>query len=318
MNAPLPDLAGAADFGQAARRVLDYLNAELPLALWSITRVDGSRQTHLFLDEGNGYGVRQGGTSVWEASFCIRMVSGAGPAVAPDVQAVPAYAAAEVNQEAVVGAYAGAVLRDADGSLFGAICGLDPHVRTDDSALTGAGPVLALLGQLLSMSLALERARAVARRELEASRLVADTDPLTGLANRRAWDRVLQDEASALRRLGDPAVVVVLDLDRLKELNDSDGHAAGDDHLRRAATAIRSAVAPQDVVARLGGDEFAVLLRCCTETAVESVVARIDARLAGVGVAASLGWAVVTVLGGLPTALAEADAAMYAAKRANR
>ena len=76
MSTSLPDVAGAADFGVAARRVLDYLHAELPLALWSITRVEGARQTHLFVDEDNPYGVRSGGVSVWEASFCIRMAAG--------------------------------------------------------------------------------------------------------------------------------------------------------------------------------------------------------------------------------------------------
>ena len=178
--------------------------------------------------------------------------------------------------------------------------------------------MLLLLGQLLSMSLAMERAQASARLELAAVRLVADTDPLTGLANRRTWDRELQEEDALHTRLGDPTAVAVLDLDRLKQINDSAGHAAGDEHLRRAAAAIRASVGERDLVARLGGDEFGVLLRGCEQDAVEDTLGRVRARLHGVGVAVSVGWAVVTASGGLQAALADADAAMYTVKRSAR
>ena len=62
------------------------------------------------------------------------MAAGTAPAHAPDAQAVPAYAAAAVNGSVDIGTYAGAPIREPDGTLFGAICGLDPHVRTDDPA----------------------------------------------------------------------------------------------------------------------------------------------------------------------------------------
>ena len=318
MSTPLPDVAGAADFREAAGRVLAYLREALPLTFWSVTRVENGRQTYLYLDEDNGYGLSQGGSHPWEASFCIHMASGAAPAVALDAQAVPLYAQAAVNGAVPIGAYAGAPVREVDGSLFGAICGLDREVRTDDRALGAAGQVLALLGQLLTLALALDRSRDTARRLVEEVRVEAETDALTSLTNRRGWDRCLRDELPVLQRLGDPTVVAVVDLDRLKQVNDTQGHAAGDDYIRRAARALMIAVREGDLVARLGGDEFGVLLRSCDERDGEDIADRITDRLVDAGVAASVGWAPVTVVRGLAAAVQEADAAMYANKQARR
>src|SRR4051812_36136798 len=121
-------------FDEAARLVLDYLRKALPLAFWSVTRVENGRQTYLYLDDDNGYGLTEGQSHSWEDSFCIHMASGAAPAMAPDAQSIPAYAAAGVNDAVDIGAYAGAVVNEPDGALFGAICGLDPSVKTDDPA----------------------------------------------------------------------------------------------------------------------------------------------------------------------------------------
>jgi diguanylate cyclase (GGDEF)-like protein len=318
VSAPLPDVAGATDFGEAARRVLDYLRATLPLTFWSVTRVENGRQTYLYLDEDNGYGLREGGSHPWEASFCIHMASGAAPAIAPDAQAVPLYAQAGVNDSVTIGTYAGAPVREADGSLFGAICGLDREARTGDEALAAAGPVLALLGQLLTLALAVDRSREAARRLTEEARAEADTDVLTSLLNRRGWDRCVEREQLLMRRFGDPTVVAVVDLDGLKDVNDTQGHAAGDELIRQASRALVAAVREGDTVARLGGDEFGVLLRGCDERSGAEITRRMRDRLARAEVAASVGWQPVAVVDGLAAALDAADAAMYADKRARR
>lgn len=91
----------------------------------------------------------------------------------------------------------------------------------------------------------------------------ATHDPLTGLYNRREFDRLLS-EAMEERRQGGPAVCVcMLDLDRFKIVNDSCGHGAGDILLKQIALLIRQSVREQDVVSRHGGDEFTVMLRGC-------------------------------------------------------
>jgi diguanylate cyclase (GGDEF)-like protein len=314
----LPAMSADMGFEAAVELVLDYLTTHVPLALWSVTRVENGRQTFLYLNEGNGYQKSRGDSHPWEDSFCIHMAAGRAPAVAPDAQAIPEYAAAGVNASTTIGAYAGAVIAEPDGQVFGAICGLDPQRRVDDEALAAAGPTLVLLGQLLTMVLAAERARDAAARALQESQLAAETDALTGLHNRRAWERLIAEEEERFRVLADPTALAVLDLDLLKAVNDAEGHAAGDRYIQAAAQALREAVSETDAVARLGGDEFGILLRHCTEVDAVTAVARVSAQLERSGVAGSLGWAPISVVRGFPAALAEADAAMYAAKQARR
>lgn len=313
----LPMLSTDLTFDAASRLVLTYLHEHVPLATWSVTRVENGRQTFLYLDD-DARGTPAGSSHPWEDSFCIHMAAGTAPAVAPDAMAVPQYAAAAARTGAEVGSYAGAVISEPDGTLFGAICGFDPEVRAGDQALLDAGPLLQLLGQLLSMVLAADRRREVDAGNLLVAQLQAETDSLTGLYNRRAWQRVIDREQARFHRFADPTVAVVLDLDLLKSVNDTHGHAAGDRYIRVAAAALREAVRDGDIVARLGGDEFGVLMLGCTEEEAQIAVTRIYASFESAGVAGSVGWAPITVLKGFPAALAEADAAMYAAKAERR
>ena len=86
------------------------------------------------------------------------------------------------------------------------------------------------------------------------------TDPLTGLGNRRAFDRALERETARAARHGRPMTLVMIDLDGLKRVNDTLGHAAGDTALLDLAAALRTVLRTEDSAYRLGGDEFAVVL----------------------------------------------------------
>ena len=89
---------------------------------------------------------------------------------------------------------------------------------------------------------------------------LADHDPLTGLFNRRRFARELTRELAYARRYGGHGAVALLDLDRLKEINDTFGHSAGDDALVKTAQLLRHRLRDTDVLARMGGDEFAIAL----------------------------------------------------------
>jgi hypothetical protein len=91
-------------------------------------------------------------------------------------------------------------------------------------------------------------------------RHAASTDPLTGLLNRRAFAERGRRELARARRTGEPFAVLLIDVDRFKQINDRDGHAAGDAALVHLARELTGALREIDSLARIGGDEFAVLL----------------------------------------------------------
>lgn len=156
----------------------------------------------------------------------------------------------------------------------------------------------------------------------------ATHDPLTGLANRRAFERRLQQAIDAVRVDGSEHALCFLDLDRFKQVNDQAGHALGDELLKQLAAIIKSRVRGHDLVARLGGDEFALVLENCplerASAIAESIRSAVEEyRLVGGGhvfqVGVSIGLATVNAqTHSLKQALQAADAACYTAKRDGR
>lgn len=173
----------------------------------------------------------------------------------------------------------------------------------------------------------LERELALARKQVAALEARADIDPLTNLPNRRAFERELGRSLAYLKRHGNSAVLLYLDLDDFKHINDDHGHAAGDDMLRAVARVLGRHVRESDVVARIGGDEFALLLWNCDEAhavtkavALEAAIGRTTAAHGGamLAVGASVGVAPLLPLDRPADAIHRADQAMYARKAARR
>ena len=144
----------------------------------------------------------------------------------------------------------------------------------------------------------------------------AVTDELTGLPNRRAWYAQLELAFARGRRSEEPVSVVVLDLDDFKQVNDRDGHAAGDRLLRTVAAHWRAVVRESDYLGRLGGDEFAVVLERSDEEVATAVVARLADALPPEQ-RASAGTATWDRHETPDALVARADEAMYERKRAS-
>jgi two-component system, cell cycle response regulator len=100
-------------------------------------------------------------------------------------------------------------------------------------------------------------------------------DPMTGLANRRHFLSVLEREIDGVARSGEPALLLMLDIDHFKNINDTHGHLAGDQVLQAVARCLSRCIRPMDTVARYGGEEFAVVLPNCLVSVGEAVAERI-------------------------------------------
>jgi diguanylate cyclase (GGDEF)-like protein len=161
-----------------------------------------------------------------------------------------------------------------------------------------------------STSVALEHVRVL--RQLADSVELATTDPLTGIANRRAWDQAL----GAALGSDELICMALFDLDHFKTYNDTNGHQAGDALLQGAAQAWSRTLRSHDLVARYGGDEFAVLM-CCPLDAATRVAERLR-RAVPAGATASIGLAAWDGSEDDTSLTARADAALYEAKRAGR
>ena len=165
-------------------------------------------------------------------------------------------------------------------------------------------------------------------KELEAElRALAQTDPLTGLLNRRAFQIEAQRQIDFLRRYGPGGALMLLDIDDFKAINDSLGHQAGDEALKKVAAAIRNRIRVTDICARIGGDEFVILF---------PGIGRNEASLLGngllgcirdqsigeaqesVAITSSIGIALFSQSNAddIADLIAEADSRMYEAKRA--
>ena len=217
-----------------------------------------------------------------------------------------------------------AVVRDTGEPVRGLVVGR----RTEDGGvqwlLTHAQPLFDEAGELEFVVTSFSD---ITVQRLAEAALLRDAlyDPLTGLANRRKLEADLAEALDDARR----AATIFIDLDGFKIVNDTLGHAVGDQVLRIVAERLEHIVRTGDVVARVGGDEFVVCCAGVTDTGLRRLVDRIrlaleapvrcalaDGSLALVPIGASVGWSIAAVEDTPATLLHRADEAMYAAKRA--
>ncbi len=258
-------------FDDACRRVVRHLTEQVPFACWSVSRVDPDQQVHLWLDD-DFYGMRPGDSQPWAETFCRHMVAGLTPQVAPDAMTVPRYAETAAAAGMRIGAYAGVPILDADGSLFGTLCGFDPSVHDDD--LLRHTPLLELMAGLLGQIVHADRTRDEALDRAEELRWAALHDPLTGLTGRATFLDLL---ARAAAGRGARPALALLDLNDLTAVSDTFGHAVGDHLLMEIARRLSLVLHPFDTASRLGDHELAILLHDGAD--VDTTALRVNAAL---------------------------------------
>jgi diguanylate cyclase (GGDEF)-like protein len=310
---PDPRLAPWPGFALAAEAGVRHLHEQLGLDLWLVTHVEGDELV-VVASAGPWEQQMPAGTRVpWTTAFCSRMVDRAGPVCAPDVLGVPAYAPLVAGVFARVRAYVGVPLEGDDGRFFGTLAAVSGSQQP--RTLSASLPVVQLVAQMLSTIVAREQMAQARSAEAAAAYALAERDQLTGLHNRRGWVRALEQEDTRCRRYGGQAGLLALDLDELKQVNDTAGHTAGDELLALCAEVLQATSRPGDTVARTGGDEFAVLAVECDPAALRALEVRLRLQLRTAGVRASTGRATRRPGEHLSETWHRADAAMYAAKR---
>ncbi|MDP9045023.1 MAG: GGDEF domain-containing protein [Pseudomonadota bacterium] len=159
---------------------------------------------------------------------------------------------------------------------------------------------------------------------------LSSRDPLTGLSNRRQFELALASEIDRVARAGEPALVLMIDIDHFKHVNDAHGHSAGDVVLKGVARALHECIRPMDTLARFGGEEFAMILPNCPPSFGSAVAERVRAKVQSHPVPIGPGQAVVVTvsIGGAfapqwvrssaPLWIERADQQLYRAKAEGR
>ncbi|MDE1153472.1 MAG: GGDEF domain-containing protein [Micavibrio sp.] len=202
---------------------------------------------------------------------------------------------------------------------------LQGNLSPQDRAWRAQSATVAMLKDAYNKLESFERMVADQEKQIRQLEDLAATDPLTGLMNRRGFEKFYEHELARIRRGNSPgALFVIIDLDRFKPLNDCHGHQAGDACLKFIADNLVKSIRIVDGAARLGGDEFAILL---TQTEPERAMVRVhelrrmlnDLRLdwntAKLHIGASFGVAPVTETTEYASAYQAADKALYDEKK---
>lgn len=208
-------------------------------------------------------------------------------------------------------------LRDLEGDVMAWLLGLAtkacrPIASGGQSATELVKQALDALALLLSQHAHFEQTF----QQLVEAKRSAFIEPLTLVLNRAGWMERVRHIENVVERSGEDVAIIVLDLDLLKLVNDTDGHSAGDELLQLTAQTVTSVVRSDDAVGRLGGDEFGVAVRGVSPAQANELVKRLRAALDEVGVNVSIGMALKSEAGTLNDTFIRADERMYEEKRA--
>lgn len=299
-------------FSQSTKEFLMALTYRFPVAQWIVFRVENNRLQILHIAGkspinavGEAFDIQDTVIdSICQQElplFCADTFN------TLDLEKYPQLRALDIQ------AYASAPLLKNNGDLIGFLFG---HSTTPNPEFTAENnQVIAISARMMATFLQTELRTVRETRRLERAETEAMQDELTGIYNRRGWERFLSSEDIRGRRYGATMGIIMADANNLKVVNDQYGHAAGDQMLQDIATILKDTVRTQDIVARIGGDEFAILCLDTTEDALMLLSDRILHAVTQVGHSVSIGASVHEATHSIMQTLQKADELMYIHKR---
>lgn len=306
-------------------RITRLAKRTLGVEIAAVSLVESDRQWFKSIQ---GLDVEQTGR---DESFCAHAIHGSSVMVVPDAREDGRFRENPlVTGPPHIVFYAGCPVRASDGSCVGTLCVIDSRPQSFGADDAGVLEDLAGLVESELRSSASAATQAYLVEEMAAEQRRAKVDGLTRVWNRDGILEVAGEALESARRGDSGAALVVVDLDGFKGVNDTYGHAAGDEVLRSCARRMLSTIREGDAVGRLGGDEFLLVVWPCEcEDAAAAIVERVRARVASVSVRAgedpvpiSASFGVRYLAAGadddLEALLESADHAMYESKRGGR
>jgi len=314
MNDKIYGSLSSKKFADAAIDVIKFLNKTLGFDLWVVTRHNGDEYIVLQSENHNQYNVPAGSVFKWCDTFCSRMVSGQGPEFAANLSDIAAYTEAPFARMVPVGSYMGVPLHNPDGSVFGTLCAIHPTPR--EQSLESQLPMVKTFAGLLSNLMESETKATEIQREADHAAAEAMKDAVaTMLYNRKGWDHLTVAEERRARDLGHNMTVISIDLNNLKTLNDTFGHAKGTEYILQAGQAMAAVLRPEDIAARVGGDEFLILLPECDLQQAATILDKLKQQFTDRQVDAAIGMAQFDHAESFENLVDRADQAMYTDKR---
>lgn len=288
-------------------KIVNLVRTVLNVPIATVSLVDRDRQ---WFKAQRGFGHKQ---TPRDVSFCTHTIQQREPLVVEDAHLDPRFATSPlVNGPPHIRSYAGIPLRTPEGYHVGSLCAMDTRPRQFTAAEI---TILTNFANIVCDELQL--------------RMIAQVDHLTGALTRRGFIEQAEREIARARRYDRPSTLMMLDLDHFKSINDTHGHATGDQVLQRVAEIAAATLRPSDLLGRLGGEEFAVLLPETGTDGAFDAAERLRLAIAGqpfplpdgnmLRVTTSIGIAALgTTHPTFATWLRSADAMLYAAKAAGR
>ena len=286
-------------------RITSLVKSILNVPIVAVSLVDRERQWFKSID---GLAVRETPRS---ASFCAHTIMDRTVLAIPDATADHRFTDNPlVVGEPFIRSYAGAPLSTPDGYNVGALCAIDTVPRSFDESQLG---ILSSFASLVVDELELRR--------------IAETDHLTGAMSRRGFVTAVEKEIERYRRGNRGSVLVLLDIDHFKSINDEYGHPAGDDVLRVVSSACMAHLRTNDAFGRLGGEEFGILLTETDQAGGKAAAEKLRERISEIVMPVADG-RIITASFGVSSVradtadasawIAEADKALYLAKHSGR